>query len=218
MQREYKIILIAYLILQLTTGIGAYGTFLFLQIAQIQADFILASVIWLTFSFSVTTLIVLLQWRNIRTRHNRQKSGFISSLVWTVFGVFLAIIVQFLLIHIEALFGIQPGSQNTEQLLAIIQQIPIFLIVIIVLGPILEEIVFRQVIFGYLTKRFSTWVAALISASLFSLAHMEIEHFLLYAGIGLVFTYLYDRTKRISVPILAHILMNAFVVFDTFLL
>lgn len=219
LQREYKIILIAYLVMQLTSGIGTFVTLIVLNIARVQADdpFLLASVIWLTLSFSVTVLIVFMQLRKSRSRHHPDASALIPSVFWIVFGVVLAILVQGIMIYIETLFGIDPGSENTEELLAIIQQIPQFVIVIIVLGPILEEIVFRKIIFGYLNQRINTGVAALSSACLFSLAHLELEHFLLYTGIGLVFTFLYERTKRISVPILAHILMNAFVVLDAFL-
>jgi len=122
------------------------------------------------------------------------------------------------MIYIESLFGIEPGSENTEQLLLIIEQIPLFNIVIIALGPFLEEIVFRKIIFGYFYQRSNALIAAIISACLFSIAHMELEHFLLYTGIGLVFAFLYFRTKRIIVPVMSHILMNAFVVMESFLL
>ncbi len=220
LQREYKIILIAYVIMQLTSSVGAYLTSIFLKVAGIDAGnlFMLASVIWLIISFSVTALIVIIQLRKAKSARHPKASAFLPSVFWAIFGVFLVLIVQGLMIYIESLFGIEPGSKNTEQLLLIIEQIPLFNIVIIVLGPFLEEIVFRKIIFGYFYQRSNALVAAIISACLFSIAHMELEHFLLYTGIGLVFAFLYFRTKRIIVPVMSHILMNAFVVMESFLL
>ena len=41
---------------------------------------------------------------------------------------------------------------------------PWFLIVISIIGPILEEIVFRKILFGTLYKRFNFFIAAIISS------------------------------------------------------
>ena len=113
----------------------------------------LASVIWLIISFSVTALIVIIQLRKAKSARHPKASAFLPSVFWAIFGVFLVLLVQGLMIYIESLFGIEPGSENTEQLLLIIEQIPLFNIVIIALGPFLEEIVFRKIIFGYFYQR-----------------------------------------------------------------
>ena len=41
---------------------------------------------------------------------------------------------------------------------------PWFLIVISIIGPILEEIVFRKILFGTLYKKFNFFIAAIISS------------------------------------------------------
>ena len=46
--------------------------------------------------------------------------------------------------------GQQQQSPNTERLMAIAKQMPVFIILISVVGPILEEFVFRKVLFGEL--------------------------------------------------------------------
>jgi membrane protease YdiL (CAAX protease family) len=81
-----------------------------------------------------------------------------------------------------------------------------------IIGPILEEIVFRKIIFGSLYRRMNFFLSALISSVIFSLAHQEPEHTLLYSAMGFTFAYLYVKTKRIIVPILAHVSMNTLVV------
>lgn len=204
--------------MQLLSGVGTYATALILEITNVEAEnlFILALVLWLSFSFTLTFIIALFYLRNDFSQRHPDASGLVPSVLWVIIGVFLTIFVQTIAITIESWFGIEAGSENTEQLLSVIAQMPQFVIVIIILGPVLEEIVFRKIIFSYLYDRYNIWISALLSACIFALAHMELEHFILYTGIGLVFTFLYYKTKRILVPIAAHILMNAFVVIDSF--
>ncbi len=61
-----------------------------------------------------------------------------------------------------------------------------------------------------------TWlsfiIAVLVSSFVFSLAHSDPEHTLIYVVMGTVFSGLYVLTKRIIVPIIAHMGMNGVVV------
>jgi membrane protease YdiL (CAAX protease family) len=104
------------------------------------------------------------------------------------------------------------GSENTQQILNIIESFPLAILVSSVIGPILEEIVFRKIIFGTLHKRFNFFLSALISSVIFALAHMEPHHILLYSAMGFTFAFLYVKTKHILVPIFAHVAMNTLVV------
>lgn len=113
---------------------------------------------------------------------------------------------------VEKAIGINPGSENTQQILQLIELFPAIVIISSIIGPILEEIVFRKVIFGSLYDRFPFWVAALLSSVIFALAHFEPVHIILYATMGFVFAFLYVMTKRIIVPIIAHVSMNTIVV------
>lgn len=136
----------------------------------------------------------------------------IPSILFTILGLPLALFAQGFAALAEQAMGIEMGSENTQQIIGIIEQAPIFILVVAVIGPILEEIVFRKVIFGALYERFSFFPAAIISSVIFSVGHMELEHTLLYTAMGLVFSFLYVYTKRIIVPIIAHVAMNTFVV------
>lgn len=112
--------------------------------------------------------------------------------------------------------GQSTASTNTTTLLTVGQQYPAFFLAIIVGAPIMEEIVFRKVIFGNLSAVTGQIGAALISSVLFSFAHAD-GHFILYAFIGLLFCWLYQHTGRIQTSMTAHILMNASVVLRTLL-
>lgn len=171
-----------------------------------------APVGWLVFSFTITLFIVLFLLRKEFGQTRSDKASIGSSILWTIGGIFLALFAQTVAANIEYMLGIDAGSENTQQILRVIESVPIFILVSSVIGPILEEIVFRKIIFGSLYKRFNFVISALISSLIFALAHQEPEHIILYSAIGLTFAYLYVKTKRIIVPILTHVAMNTMVV------
>ena len=108
--------------------------------------------------------------------------------------------------------GIKPGSENTFELMNIARAAPIFIVLISVLAPILEEVIFRKVIFGSIYKKTNFIIAGLASALIFGLMHSDNPHILTYTAMGLVFAFLYVQTKRIIVPILAHMSINTYAV------
>ncbi|MBN6205184.1 CPBP family intramembrane metalloprotease, partial [Ralstonia pickettii] len=55
-------------------------------------------------------------------------------------------------------------------------------------------------------------LAALLSGLIFGVIHMELSHLLAYTSMGIVFAFLYVKTKRIIVPIIVHAGMNTIVV------
>ncbi|MDQ0157727.1 CPBP family intramembrane glutamic endopeptidase [Robertmurraya andreesenii] len=216
MKKEYWYILVAYMGMHLSSFVGVPGvTFAGILLGHSLEDMAIYSVaIWIVFSFAVTLLIVLLllknEWKN--PIPDRNAASVTQSTVWAILGVFLALFSQSLAANIETWLGIELGSENTQQILSLIESFPIVVLVSSVIGPILEEIVFRKILFGSLYKKFNFFIAALISSIIFALAHMEPEHLLLYSAMGFTFAFLYIKTKRIIVPICAHVAMNTFVV------
>ena len=78
----------------------------------------------------------------------------------------------------------------------------------VIFAPVLEEIIFRRVIFGSLIQKYNFWISAIVSGVVFSAIHLEFEHLLLYAVCGLIFAFLYYKTKSIWTSIIAHMLLN----------
>lgn len=188
-----------------------FGVDLLLQNGVAKDD---AMAIWTVISFSAGLLIViLLLLPDIKARHHADnRVSRISAAGWAITGIFLAFLAQIVAAQIEMMLGIEMGSENTEVLVEIAKQTPIFIIVTSVVGPIFEEIIFRQIIFGSLYTRFNFWVAAIISSLIFAAVHFDFTHIIIYTAMGLVFSFLYVKTKRILVPIVAHVSMNTFVV------
>lgn len=170
---------------------------------------------WTVATFCIALLVILLLLRKDMTRNSlsAERMPIGQSLLWAILGIFMAFAVQMAVGMIEQqLFGIKHASQNTKQITDISKSMPIFILVVAIIGPILEEIVFRKVLFGTLNKKFSFVTAALASALIFGLVHMELSFLLTYTAIGFLFAFLYWMTKRIFVSIIAHVSMNTFVV------
>ncbi|WP_332633346.1 CPBP family intramembrane glutamic endopeptidase [Halalkalibacter flavus] len=208
MNKRYWWILITYTLMQFSAVPGV----LLLRELDIPLERIPG--IWSMFSFTTGLLIIiLLLLPEIRNRHEvRGRSSRGEAIRWSIIGVFFVFAAQYAAALIEMfLLGIEPGSENTETIVEFAKAFPAFIIVISVIGPILEEIVFRLVIFGALYKRFNFWISGILSSLIFAAVHMDFTHLLVYTAMGLVFAYLYVKTKRILVPIIAHVAINLFV-------
>jgi len=212
LKKEYWWVIIVYIIMQLSSIVGLpLLIFIFKSLGISQS---LAVPIWLIASFTIALLIILFLLRKEMNSQNFNKRGgsFSYSVMWAFLGIFLALFAQYAAAIIETMLGIKMGSENTENILNIIETLPLAILVTSIIGPILEEIVFRKIIFGALYKRFNFFLSALISSVIFALAHMEPVHILLYSAMGFTFAFLYVKTKHILVPIFAHVAMNTMVV------
>lgn len=171
---------------------------------------------WSLFISNALAAIVFLLFivRNKKFLHifKEKKSTTGNAILWGFIGFFLVMGGQMLAAMIESLFGITAGSDNTAVLSDIAKVSPIIIISIVLFAPFLEEIVFRRVLFGGIYQKTNFWIAAIVSALIFAAMHNELEHLLMYMAPGLIFSYLYYRTKRLLTPMIAHLLMNGFVV------
>ncbi|MCO1599913.1 CPBP family intramembrane glutamic endopeptidase [Desulfosporosinus nitroreducens] len=77
-----------------------------------------------------------------------------------------------------------------------------------VLAPIVEETLFRGVIFGSLQAYFGKWTAAVISAAIFSALHFQAYGFLPRFVLGMILVYLYDKYKSLYPSMGLHALNN----------
>ncbi|MBP3953002.1 CPBP family intramembrane glutamic endopeptidase [Bacillus suaedae] len=208
MNKRYWWILITYVLAQLSIIPGQF----LLHWLGVDTDQILG--MWSIISFTLGLLVILLLLRkDMNERHLvRDRSSRGEAFRWIIIGVFMVFAAQYAAALIEMyVFGIEPGSENTAQIVEYAKAFPAFLIVVSIIGPILEEIVFRLVIFGSLYKRFNFWIAGILSSLIFAAVHMDFTHLLIYTAMGFAFAYLYVRTKRIIVPIIAHVSINLFV-------
>ncbi|WP_311407924.1 CPBP family intramembrane glutamic endopeptidase [Liquorilactobacillus uvarum] len=133
-------------------------------------------------------------------------------IAWGVTGMVTALILQRISFFIETSFFHQSiVSQNTTETLTVLNHYPYYIFFVVLAAPIMEELVFRKVLFGNLGTLIGPVGSALISSTLFSIAHQD-GHFLTYVIMGLVFCFIYAKTGKIISSMLSHVLLNTLIV------
>ena len=116
-------------------------------------------------------------------------------------------------------FFSQNQNENQEAINTITTAIPAFMVfVAVIVGPIVEEIIFRWGIFRPLYK-INPVLAYVVSASLFAFAHVahsvfsgnlyELANMIFYFIIGCALAFAYKHTQNFSAALLLHMLNNA---------
>ncbi|MGC7870835.1 CPBP family intramembrane glutamic endopeptidase [Desulfosporosinus sp. SYSU MS00001] len=77
-----------------------------------------------------------------------------------------------------------------------------------VLAPLVEETMFRGLIFGSLRTYCGKWTAAVISAAIFSGLHFQAYGFIPRFILGIALVYLYDKYKSLYPNVALHSLNN----------
>lgn len=209
MTKRYWWILITYIAAQFSVVVIAPILFNFSNLPEYEAV-IYGNIIG--FGLGLVAILIILR-HEMKEKSAPGAADIPTTILWTVVGIFMAFAAQIISANIEIhLLGITTNSENTADIMEITRHIPLFMIVTAIFAPILEEIVFRKIIFGALYKRMNFFFAGTISALIFGLIHLEPIHLLIYASMGFVFAFLYVKTKRIIVPILVHMGMNSIVV------
>lgn len=149
------------------------------------------------------------------------KKSILIGILGFCFMIIIQIIVGIILFILSKIYNFNYISENTQIIVKLIKEFPLFIIMPVFIAPITEELVFRKAIFGYLydiMENFSSnirfFLSAILTGIIFALPHDGFSPLIiLYVAMSLVFSYLYVYTKRIISPIIAHILMNTLVVF-----
>lgn len=81
-------------------------------------------------------------------------------------------------------------------------------ITISLLAPLLEEVLFRGAIQGYLMRRYKPWVAIFVAALVFGVFHWNPVQVLYATLLGVVFGWIYYRTGSLLSVIVGHVLNN----------
>ena len=215
-------ILIVYCVMQLSSGLLVPilpQLYSLLETKGIENPALFISGWWVFLSMGVATLVTLLIIRKDNTYLkplSGKPSPILQTIGWGIVGFFLVLVGQGIAANIELKFGVDPGSENTTQFIEIAQAVPLAIFSIVIFAPILEELIFRRIIFGTLLPKTNFFVAASVSAIVFGIIHFDFTHILIYAVSGFIFSFIYYKTKRIIASIISHMLLNGFVVLVQF--
>ena len=154
------------------------------------------------------------QWNEIRYYKRRfffeVLTGWLFLILMTVFFGFISgILRQFL--------GLDGQGLNQSSIQSTFQEQPLLIAVFAcVIGPLVEELFFRQLLLHHLQKSLSSWLSILLVGLVFALTHMhnlslsEWVSAVGYLGGGLAFSIIYVKEKEnVYYPLVVHMLGNS---------
>ena len=110
-------------------------------------------------------------------------------------------------------FGLEP--QGMKEAMEVVREPGMLapsLFVIAGLAPLVEELVFRGLLYGWVAGRWGTAAAWIVSSLAFAAAHVEPAHIILVLPLGLWFGWLRRRTDSLLPSLVAHMVNNGFAV------
>ena len=138
----------------------------------------------------------------------RRPAPWSVSLLYLGLGLLGLFISQKLALGFESyVLHLPSASANTQSLLTITKSYPYYALTLVLAAPLMEELVFRKVLFGTVSDFTNKLYPLLGSTLLFVLAHND-GHFLVYAFMGLILSGVYYKTGRISISVGCHLGMN----------
>lgn len=100
------------------------------------------------------------------------------------------------------------GGMASNRLFAyVFDDSPLKVLIAVVLAPVLEEYLFRKQLLDRCAQ-YGEKPAILFSALAFGLFHMNLYQFFYAAGLGLIFAYMYIRTRRLRYSVSLHMVIN----------
>lgn len=154
------------------------------------------------------------QWKEIRKTKRKFFFGVLKGLL---FLILMTVIFEFVSEMLRQFLGLDGQSLNQSNLQSIFQEQPLLIAVFAcIIGPLMEELLFRQILLRYLRKSLPTWLSILLVGLVFALTHMhnvslsEWVGAVGYLGGGLAFSIIYVKEKEnIYYPLLVHMLGNS---------
>ena len=154
------------------------------------------------------------QWNEIK---KTKRKFFFGVLTGWLFLILMTVVFGFVSEMFRQFLGLVGQGLNQSNIQSTFQEQPILIAVFAcIIGPLVEELFFRQILLHHLQKKLSTWLSILLVGLVFALTHMhslslsEWIGAVGYLGGGLTFSIIYVKEKEnIYYPLLVHMLGNS---------
>lgn len=88
----------------------------------------------------------------------------------------------------------------------------------VLIGPVIEELIFRGLIYNELKEKYPVMKSILITTILFAIMHANIVQVIYTFAMGFIFIYVYEKTNNLKSSILLHMASNLTTTFISLLL
>jgi membrane protease YdiL (CAAX protease family) len=174
----------------------------------------MAAAIWIWIAFVVVVVLV----------GDRKGDGWVEDFHVSIrpvdvpVGIVAGVAAQFLLVPLISYPILHLSGKDADDLARPAQELAdkahgaggalLFLLVVGVVAPVVEELFFRGLVFRAFEKRWDRWWALLASSAMFALTHFQLLQFLPLMAAGAVFGLLVVRSDRLGPAIVAHMAFN----------
>lgn len=217
----YFIVMVGYIILfktpVLLSGPNAMNSLDMMEIANVTL--LPAMLIAAFLTFGVAWLIHLIFRKPFIERLSFQKTSLVFILLSLLAGISLQLPVGFMIVQAEST-GIAPDlfreyAELMEPLMAN-QNLILQILAIGIFGPVLEECIFRGLVYHQLRKHMPAVLALILQALLFGISHMNIIQGSYAFLTGLLMGLLLHWSGSLLLPIMMHVGMNVTGVFYSY--
>ncbi len=217
---HYGATLLATIALYLVYLIQAGG----LQETASAGQRLINSTLYVTLMGDLTAAMILyLFYRKDQMHRKEGFSGTGKAFVWAPPVIWFSVIIlaiatgQFLNdlingLHLNDLFT--GYSEVSEQAFSG-QPVGLMILVVGIIGPICEELMFRGIVFHRLKDWVKPQAAIVISALLFGIYHGNVVQFFYATCMGVMLAIIYDKTGTLWISIVAHIAANLWSLFGS---
>ena len=158
--------------------------------------------------------LLLQKWEEIR---KAKRKFFFGVLTGWLFLILMTVAFGFVSELLRQFFGLVGQGLNQSNIQSTFQEQPLLIAVFAcIIGPLVEELFFRQLLLHHLQKSLPSWLSILLVGIVFALTHMhnvslsEWVGAVGYLGGGLAFSIIYVKEKEnVYYPLLVHMLGNS---------
>ena len=158
--------------------------------------------------------LLLQKWEEVR---NSKRKFIFGVLTGWLFLILMTVAFGFISELLRQFFGLVGQGLNQSNIQSTFQEQPLLIAVFAcIIGPLVEELFFRQLLLHHLQKSLPSWLSILLVGIVFALTHMhnvslsEWVGAVGYLGGGLAFSIIYVKEKEnVYYPLLVHMLGNS---------
>ena len=131
---------------------------------------------------------------------NFDKKNKINYLQLILIGIILSLIYNVFAYYFNFLLKTSLFDNNNNLIITLISTG--------LIGPIIEELMFRGIIYNELKNKYSNMKSILIATIFFAVIHMNIIQILYAFALGFILIFVYEKYKNIKAPIILHMASN----------
>lgn len=165
--------------------------------ANLFNEYLKTKQIYITLIIAIIFIPLLI---NDYKKYKKDKRTKINYFILILLGIILSLIYNVFAYYLNFLLKTSLFDNNNNLIITLISTG--------LIGPIIEELMFRGIIYNELKNKYKNMKAILITTIFFAVIHFNIIQVLYALAIGFILIFVYEKYKNIKAPIILHMASN----------